>query len=84
MANQTVWIIDDETDISETYAALLESEGAVTTACFGSAKAALAEIQKGNHPDVFITDIKMPEMSGLEFITELRKLQHAAKAGAVV
>ena len=75
MATQTVWIIDDETDIAETYAALLEGESDVKTACFASAKAALVEIRKGNHPDLFITDIKMPEMSGLEFITELHKLQ---------
>jgi two-component system, chemotaxis family, chemotaxis protein CheY len=35
-------------------------------------KEALEWMQKGNIPDLIITDVKMPEMDGFEFLTQLK------------
>ncbi|MBP0597508.1 response regulator [Herbaspirillum sp. LeCh32-8] len=67
-----IMIVDDEVDITDTYAMLFELHGfAVVVASHGAdglAKATLAL------PDLVISDCMMPVMNGLEFCAALRKL----------
>ena len=65
------YIVDDEKDVREYISTVLGQEN-IKCICFDDAKHALARI-KQDHPDLVITDLQMPKMSGLEFIKELRK-----------
>lgn len=70
-ARGIVWIVDDEEDILE----IIESDltGAeYTVRAFNSAKELLSELPSGN-PDLIVSDIKMPEMSGIELVKEVNK-----------
>ncbi len=40
-----------------------------------TAEEALFWIKEGNFPDAIVTDILMPEMTGIEFLTHLQKIQ---------
>lgn len=71
MQNQTVWIIDDEVELAETFSDILKST--VKVQCFHSAKDVLNALSKGQKPDLFVSDINMPEMNGIELIHELRQ-----------
>ena len=65
-----VLVVDDEPDAVELLAIVLEAEGAsVRTA--SSARAALDRIAE-EAPDVFVTDIGMPEEDGFGFLRKLR------------
>ena len=67
---QKILVIDDEKDISDILAGFLEPRGyAVTSASNG--EDGLRKFDAEN-PDIVICDIKMPVMSGFEFLKELR------------
>jgi DNA-binding response OmpR family regulator len=65
-----VAIIEDDAAISQMYRIKFEAEGyTVETAENGLLGLELAESMK---PDIILLDLMMPEMSGLEMLTELR------------
>lgn len=66
---------DDQTLLTALANALTALGHEVTTAANG--KEALG-IFKGGPPDVTITDVKMPEMTGLELLREIRKIDPEA------
>ena len=63
-----VWIIDDEESIRTICTSALEDLFSVES--FANASEALLELNS-NQPDLIITDIKMPGMSGLEFLDKV-------------
>jgi EAL domain-containing protein (putative c-di-GMP-specific phosphodiesterase class I) len=66
-----VLIVDDEPELREAYAALLQHAGyAVETANGG--KTAVAILDK-EHFDVILTDISMPDMDGLQVLKTVRE-----------
>lgn len=65
----TILLVDDEPDVVEAYAAILNSEHAVRTATGGAE--ALEQIDDA--VDVVFLDRRMPDMSGDELLGELRK-----------
>jgi len=67
-----VIIIDDTEDTVELGKAVLELND-IEAIGFNDARKALTELKKGLKPDLIITDMRMPEMSGSEFCAELRK-----------
>ncbi|MEA3514745.1 MAG: response regulator [Nanoarchaeota archaeon] len=67
-----IMVVDDEQDILELVKVILESEGFEVRA-FINAKEALAELEKGNCPDLLILDIRMPQISGYDFCKIVRK-----------
>ena len=70
-----ILVIDDEEHLRTLLADLLESDGyEVTTAAHG--KEGLALFQAKKH-DVVITDLGLPEMSGLEVAEEIKKIAPA-------
>lgn len=69
--NGNILVVDDEAIVLKSCERILSSEGfTVDTAT--NAKNALSLLEK-NFYDLIITDIKMPEMDGIEFMKEVRK-----------
>jgi DNA-binding NtrC family response regulator len=71
-AKPRVLIVDDEERFRTTMAKLLTVNGLEVTAV-GSGEAALEEL-KSNPYDVITLDIRMPGMSGLEALAEIKKV----------
>jgi DNA-binding NarL/FixJ family response regulator len=68
-----VLIIDDHPVVRLGLKTMLESEERiVVTGAVGSAKEGIAEVERAK-PDVVLMDLRMPEMEGVEAITELRR-----------
>ena len=71
MEQRKVLVVDDEAQIRKVLTRHLEKEGyAVNTAQDGSE--ALELIRK-DPPDLVISDLKMPEMTGVQLLEEIRK-----------
>jgi len=68
-----VLVVDDEADAREFITAVLESRGVQVTAV-ASAAAALAALEQF-HPDVLVSDIRMPDQDGYNLISKVRQLE---------
>ena len=69
--NVHVLVVDDDDDVRETLALILESEGhRVSLAADG--RAALARLDAGDMPDVMLLDLRMPVMTGWDVVEALR------------
>lgn len=66
-------IVDDEKIVTSAFSALLKVEGYENAHFFNSPKEALGFL-KNNQPDLVISDFLMPDMNGLEFLREVKKL----------
>jgi CheY-like chemotaxis protein len=64
-----VMVVDDDDDIRETLAGLLEDEG-YTVVAYASGQDALTALQQGARPRVILLDLMMPVMDGSEFRRE--------------
>lgn len=70
-------VVDDEVDVREFVANFFRRRSVeVTTASRG--KEALEIIEK-QRPDLVLLDIRMPEMDGIEILTEIRKRDEKIK-----
>jgi DNA-binding response OmpR family regulator len=65
-----ILVIDDKQSLSELVAQFLGQSYEVTTKENGLE--ALTWLQKGNLPDLIITDLEMPEMDGFQFIEKVK------------
>ncbi|MCW2268349.1 DNA-binding NtrC family response regulator [Pseudomonas sp. JUb96] len=76
MSRQQILLVDDEQDALLELAELLEGEG---FCCYTATSVKLALQQLTRHPDValVITDLRMPEESGISLIKRLR--EHTAR-----
>ncbi len=72
-AEKTILIADDETDILYALQLVLVSEGYRVLVC-GNGRDAWAMVQE-HHPDLVLTDIMMPYMSGIDVLHRMRSLQ---------
>jgi PAS domain S-box-containing protein len=78
-----VLVVDDEPDSRELVAAVLVTVGAEVV-LVGSAKEALEQME-GQHFDLLISDIGMPQMNGYDLICRVRQLseEHGGRTPAV-
>ena len=65
--------VDDEKILTSTFSTLMKIEGFKDVAVFNNPIEAL-DYLKDNTPDLIISDFLMPEMNGLEFLREAKKL----------
>ena len=65
-----ILVIDDNAVIRDVIKFTLQYRHSVTTATNGKEGIELAE---ASHFDLIITDIKMPEMNGIDFVKQIRK-----------
>lgn len=71
MADEIVFVVDDDADARDSLCALLESAG-VPAEAFDSARAFLDAYQP-QRPGCLIADVRMPDMDGLELQEELNR-----------
>ena len=71
--SKRIVVVDDEAMMLSTLKMLLNLEGFDNVCFFESPKLALADI-KENTPDLILSDFMMPEMNGIEFLSEAKKL----------
>jgi len=72
----TILIVDDEAGMRSTLAANLEHQGYQTITC-KNGKEGLAHIQQ-DHPDVVISDLRLPDGSGLRLLECLKEINPEA------
>ena len=70
--NGKIVIVDDEKIVTSAFKMLLKVEGFNDVHEFNEPKSAV-EFIKENKPDLIVSDFMMPEMNGLEFLTEAKK-----------
>jgi PAS domain S-box-containing protein len=70
-------VVDDDRDALEMLRVMLSAQGAKVNIANSAIEA--LKLLKEKQPDVLISDIGMPEMSGIEFIKKLRRSQNLAK-----
>lgn len=69
----SVLVIDDDPDIREALRLILEAYGyGVQTS--GDPRQVLAQLEREELPSVILLDMRMPEMSGEEFLAALRAM----------
>jgi CheY-like chemotaxis protein len=78
-----VMLIDDDTFLLDMYAVKFKNNGWDVRSC-ENAEAALKVLRDGYVPDIMLTDIIMPGMDGIEFLTAVRKENLAPKAALVL
>jgi CheY-like chemotaxis protein len=66
-----VLLVDDSRDLLEAYLLFLEATTAHEIRTATSGRAAF-EIVRAWRPDIVVTDVMMPDMNGLELISEIR------------
>ena len=71
--SKKILILDDEKIVTSTLKTLLTLENFTDINLFNVPSEAF-EFLKSNEPDIIITDFVMPEMNGLEFLIEAKKL----------
>ena len=67
----SVWVVDDDESVRWVLAQAMTWAGMVPR-CFGSG-ASFFDALRDEQPDVIITDIRMPDMSGLELMEQLAR-----------
>ncbi len=69
--NYRILVVDDEAAVRDTAKAMLATQGyEIITAVDGFD--ALVQLRR-SHPDLIISDLSMPNMSGFEFLSVVRK-----------
>ncbi|MDQ4073791.1 MAG: response regulator [Thermoproteota archaeon] len=73
-----IMIVDDEEDILFTFKTILSNEG-YRVDDFINSKEALRQFEKDESYDIVITDIKMPNLNGLELYNKIKSKRKDAK-----
>jgi putative two-component system response regulator len=66
-----ILVVDDDLEVLASTAMLLNSEGYSVVSCSNANDA--MEIIQANNIDIVLTDIKMPEISGIDLLEKIRK-----------
>jgi CheY-like chemotaxis protein len=70
--NKKIMLVDDDNFLLEMYARKFDGNGYDTTVC-ASPVECIDKLKGGFEPDIFITDIIMPEMDGVELLAKIKE-----------
>jgi two-component system response regulator FixJ len=70
-------LVDDDAAVLDSLQLYFARHG-VTTACYASAEALLADLDGGAQPECIVSDIRMPGMSGLDLHNRLKERRSIA------
>ncbi|HET7673701.1 MAG TPA: response regulator [Candidatus Saccharimonadales bacterium] len=73
MAKKTILIVEDEKMLSDAYQAILKKEGYKVDAAYDGEEA--LKKAKDHEPDLILLDLRMPNMSGIEFLNKYKPLK---------
>ena len=79
MKNPRIIIVDDHKIFGEGFCSLLESYNYRVVRVFTDAKSALNYINKKKNFDIVFSDINMPNINGLDFLKQIKKLKSEIK-----
>jgi two-component system, NtrC family, response regulator AtoC len=71
MSQKRIFIVDDDPKIGELFATVLQRDGYQARSFTGGAEF-LEKLDAGDAPDLLLTDLMMPEVSGIQLIEEVR------------
>lgn len=74
---------EDEDDLREILEMSFQVSGGVTIKTYASGKETIAAAAAGFRPDLLLLDVMIPDMNGVEILSELRKLPATADVPAV-
>ena len=77
----TILVVDDDQACRETLASMLEREG--HSAIISNSSAEALSVISEDPPDLVITDILMPDLDGIELITQAKKRQPGLRCIAI-
>ncbi|MCL6641202.1 MAG: response regulator [Candidatus Rokubacteria bacterium] len=77
-----VLVVDDEAEVRQAIAELLMEEGHEVTVAADAAEA-LSRLRTGLAPDVVLTDLRMPGMSGWELVTAIKARYPGVRVGLI-
>ena len=72
MSQKRIYVVDDDPKIGDLFAKVLGRDGYATRG-FTSAEPLLQAVDDGAPPDLVLTDLMMPDVSGMELIEALRE-----------
>ena len=72
MSPKRIYVVDDDPKIGELFARVLDRDGYATEG-YTSAEPLLQAVDDGAVPDLVLTDLMMPDVSGMELIEQLRQ-----------
>ncbi len=72
----TVLIVEDDIALNDAYRIILSASGDYTVMSAFNGREALDEIADKGVPDVILLDLRMPVMSGIEFLREFQPSNH--------
>lgn len=76
-----VWIIEDNDAYRRTTSMLLNEAGDICCgASFPSCEEAIEALERGDSPDVFLVDVALPGISGIDGIKRIKELNPEAQA----
>jgi DNA-binding response OmpR family regulator len=75
-------VIEDEVALNEAYVTILKSEHIKVDAAYDGQEA--LEILKKVTPDIILLDLRMPTMSGIEFLRRFSKLKSQKNAKIII
>lgn len=80
--DMSVLVVEDEPTLNAAYIRILESAKMKALSSFNGEEA-LARLEEID-PDVILLDLKMPKMSGLEFLATFAKMKPQRKAKVII
>lgn len=71
MTKPRIWVLDDEPFLRKILAFMLDGEG-YEVECLQDGETAWAKLSRGERPDLVISDVMMPGLSGIELLKRIR------------
>jgi DNA-binding NarL/FixJ family response regulator len=72
----TILIVEDDIALNDAYRIILSATGDYTVQCAFNGREALDVVAQKGAPDVILLDLRMPVMSGIEFLREFQPANH--------